>query len=61
MWGYDVVDDFQISLDDQATMPLALVFTDSHGRVISLHGPLLDLLQLDDPGSDYRRTAAYAF
>jgi hypothetical protein len=45
------VDDFQISLDDQANMPLALVFTDSHGRVISLHGPLLDLMQLDDPGS----------
>ncbi len=45
------MNDFQISLDDQANMPLALVFTDSHGRVISLHGPLLDLLQLDDPGS----------
>ncbi len=45
------MDDFQFNLDDQTNAPLALVFTDSHGRVISLRGPLLDLIQPDDPGS----------
>jgi hypothetical protein len=43
------VDDSQTNPDDQTNAPLALVYTDAHGRVISLHGPLLDLMRLDDP------------
>jgi hypothetical protein len=45
------VDDFHVNLDDQARTPLALIFTDSHGRVISIHGQLMDMMHFDDPGT----------
>lgn len=40
-----------ISFVDQPRTPLALVFTDSHGRVISIHGLLLDMMHYDNPGA----------
>lgn len=45
------MDEFRLILDDGPGVPLALVFTDAQGRVISLRGSLLELMQVDDPGS----------
>ncbi len=44
------MDDVRINLEESPRPPLALVFTDSRGRVISMHGPLLDRMKIDDPG-----------
>jgi hypothetical protein len=42
--------EIKISVLDQTRPPLALLYTDAKGRVISIHGPLLDQIKLDDLG-----------